>query len=285
MVISVIIPTYNRAYLISAAIDSVLKQTYTNFELLVVDDHSTDNTKDIVENYQDKRVRYLLNTRSKGAQGARNTGLNVASGDWVAMLDSDDIWLPHKLAKQINYLKKAKENIVGLATGSNIYDFESNTLISEHLPNKHFYTTEDLLYKNYLRGFSSFLFKKEEALKNGGFDESFPAMQDMDFYISLSMNGEIHVIQEPLVNVRTHNNDRISKNFCNKFNGALELHRKHYGIISSSIRLLNRSKSRMIVYSIKRGDNRWLIDLHWIFIGLFIDIKNFIWTIRSMKNK
>jgi len=283
---SVVIPVHNKAPHVARSIQSVLDQTYKNFEMIIINDASTDDSMDEVSKFDDPRIRvFQRNEPGPGGYAARNLGIEKANAEWIAFLDADDVWLSEKLAKQICYIKEAKENIVGLATGSYIFDFERNTKLSEHIPNKPSYITQELLYRNYLRGFSSFIFKKEAALTNDGFDESFPAMQDMDFYISLSMNGEIHVIQDTLVYVRIDNSDRISKNFNKKYQAALELHQKYYKVISSNTKLLNRSKSRIIVYSFKTGNKGWLKDFYWIFLGLFIDMKNFIWTIKSLKNK
>ena len=90
---TVIIPTYNRATLVKEAIQSVLDQTFDNFELIIVDDHSTDNTIDVVQSYSDKRIYRILNDHKKGPGGARNAGIHKAKGKWIAFLDSDDFWL------------------------------------------------------------------------------------------------------------------------------------------------------------------------------------------------
>ena len=105
--VSVIMPSYNTAAYISASIKSVLAQTYSNWELIIVDDCSTDNTDEIVAEFLvDKRIRYFKNTQNSGAALTRNRALREAKGEWIAFLDSDDIWLPEKLEKQIEFMKK-----------------------------------------------------------------------------------------------------------------------------------------------------------------------------------
>lgn len=108
--VSVLMPCFNSEKFIDESIKSVLDQTYTNWELLICDDGSDDNSKSIIESYQevDSRIRLIPNHYSKGASGARNSCLEMAKGRYIAFLDSDDIWLPKKLEKQLNFMKETK---------------------------------------------------------------------------------------------------------------------------------------------------------------------------------
>lgn len=105
--VSIIMPSYNTAKYIGKTIQSVLNQTYTNWELIIVDDCSTDNTDEIIAGFlSDSRIRYLKNDVNGGAAVSRNYALREAKGKWIAFLDSDDLWLPQKLEKQIAFMKK-----------------------------------------------------------------------------------------------------------------------------------------------------------------------------------
>ena len=105
--VSIIMPSYNTAKFIEQTIKSVLAQTYTNWELIIVDDCSTDNTDKVVSSFlSDNRIRYYKNKVNSGAAVSRNRALREANGKWIAFLDSDDLWLPEKLEKQINFMKK-----------------------------------------------------------------------------------------------------------------------------------------------------------------------------------
>ncbi len=105
--VSIITPSYNTAKYITDTIDSVLKQTYENWEMIIVDDCSTDNTDDVVQAYlTDTRIRYLKNEKNSGAAISRNYALREAKGKWIAFLDSDDTWAPEKLEKQIAFMKQ-----------------------------------------------------------------------------------------------------------------------------------------------------------------------------------
>lgn len=105
--VSIIMPSYNTAKFISETIESVLAQTYTNWELIIVDDCSTDNTDEVVKSFlSDNRIKYIKNEKNSGAAVSRNRALREAKGKWIAFLDSDDLWMPDKLQKQIAFMKE-----------------------------------------------------------------------------------------------------------------------------------------------------------------------------------
>lgn len=104
--VSIIMPSWNTARFIRESIDSVRNQTYTNWELLIVDDCSTDNTDEIVASYSDERIRYFKNKKNSGAALTRNRALREARGEWIAFLDSDDLWTPEKLERQLQFMKE-----------------------------------------------------------------------------------------------------------------------------------------------------------------------------------
>lgn len=106
--VSIIMPSYNTAKFIEETIDSVLAQTYTEWELIIVDDCSTDNTDEVVAKYTDSRIRYLKNEKNSGAAVSRNRALREAKGRWIAFLDSDDLWTAEKLEKQIRFMEENK---------------------------------------------------------------------------------------------------------------------------------------------------------------------------------
>lgn len=104
--VSVIMPSWNTSNFIAESIQSVIDQTYENWELIIVDDCSTDNTDEVVAGFTDKRIRYFKNEKNSGAALSRNRALREARGEWIAFLDSDDIWSPEKLEHQINFMNK-----------------------------------------------------------------------------------------------------------------------------------------------------------------------------------
>ena len=104
--VSIIMPSWNTGRFIAESIQSVLNQTYQDWELLIVDDCSTDNTDEIVAGFNDKRIRYFKNEKNSGAAITRNRAIREARGEWIAFLDSDDLWSPEKLAKQLNFMNE-----------------------------------------------------------------------------------------------------------------------------------------------------------------------------------
>lgn len=106
--VSIIMPSYNTGRFIGESIESVIKQTYENWELIIVDDCSKDNTDAVVANYKDNRIRYIKNSTNCGAAISRNLALCEARGEWIAFLDSDDLWFPEKLEKQIRFMTENK---------------------------------------------------------------------------------------------------------------------------------------------------------------------------------
>lgn len=109
--VSVILPTYNRAHLLERAIQSVLDQTYPDFEIIVVDDASIDNTVNIIKGIINERIRYIRHEKNKGAAAARNTGIKLAKGKYIAFQDSDDEWLRDKLEKQIKIFETVSPEV------------------------------------------------------------------------------------------------------------------------------------------------------------------------------
>ena len=212
--VSVIIPTYNRANLIGKAIKSVLKQTYQDFEIIVINDGSTDNTEDVIRGFPDKRVEYIKKyKKNKGISVARNIGIKVAMGKYIALLDSDDEWLPEKLDKQINVLQSESPK-VGVVYSNALYIDESGKNINRKLDNSkkaegNIY--EDLLGK-YCVGYpSSFLIKKECLNRVGLFDDLLSGQEDWDMWIRIAKYYRFSLIKIPLVKYRLHSN-QISKN-------------------------------------------------------------------------
>jgi len=175
--ISIILTTYNRASLLVRSIHSVLGQNYPSFELIVVDDGSTDNTQELVEQFKDPRIRYLAHQRNKGLSAARNTGLYQATGKYVAFIDSDDEWEEDKLEKQMAFLVDKPTPIFIFSNSLKIKDGCSG--VYERDPA---ILTQRYYYKMYsVTAPSTWVISRDVFGVTGYFDEKFHRFDDIDF--------------------------------------------------------------------------------------------------------
>src|SRR4030042_5645268 len=185
--VSVIIATYNRAQWLKKSIQSILNQTYQDFELIVVDDHSTDETPQAVKSFKDKRIKYFRQTKtfpikSQGAAAARNIGLRKARGSLIAFNDDDDLWKKQKLAKQFKALEKADQKTgVVYSRIRRISDQGKKLIPTEKEIVKEGDVHRDLFLETWIVALPAALIKKECFQKAGGFDEDFPRYQDWEF--------------------------------------------------------------------------------------------------------
>jgi glycosyltransferase involved in cell wall biosynthesis len=199
--ISVIIPTYNRAGCIERAVNSVLAQTYTNLEVIVVDDGSEDNTESVVASMPDGRVRYVKQDANRGAAAARNAGVRHAEGELIAFQDSDDYWYPDKLEKQMNYWEKHPE--YSMIYGTYIRRL-GNGHISFAVPGDCERETlegnifEYLILDNSI-GAPTMILKKEAFMEVGGFDETMSCLEDWDFAVKFALKYSIGFVEEPVM--------------------------------------------------------------------------------------
>lgn len=208
--VSVIIPTYNYAHYIEEAIDSVLAQTYKDYEIIVVDDGSTDNTKEVVSKYGPK-IKYIYQ-ENQGLSAARNTGIKNSNGEYIAILDSDDLWLPWKIEKQMKLFEA--NSGVGLVY-SDGFAFGEEGVFDDFLfeENMNFYrgrVFDKLLLNNFIPCPSA-LVKRDCFNKVGLFDTSLDACEDWDMWLRISLHYEIDYVNEPLVKHREHKGSMQTK--------------------------------------------------------------------------
>ena len=145
--VSVVIPTRNRAAFLQAAIQSVLNQTFQDFEIIVVDDASADQTAQVIQSFTDPRINYIRHETNKGQGVTRNDGINQASGEYVALLDDDDEWLPEKLEKQVRLLDSSPSKVGLVYTGFCKVDGSSKRVINRVIPEKRGQVFEELCSK------------------------------------------------------------------------------------------------------------------------------------------
>lgn len=211
-VVSAIVPTYNRAHSIGKSINSILTQSYQDFEIIVVDDCSTDNTEEIVKSFKNPRIKYIQHQHNSGAAVARNTGIENSSGCYIAFLDSDDEWLPQKLAKQVELLQQSQPEVGVVYTGMEIvneFDRVKRIKVPTHRGSLH--TT--LLFANVVGTPSTVMVKREYLEQVQGFDPNiWQFAADADLWVRLSECCEFEVIPEVLVRYLESDSDRLSTN-------------------------------------------------------------------------
>lgn len=202
--------TYNCAEYIAETIDSIIVQTYSDWELIIIDDASTDKTKSIIDKYNDKRIKYLKNSENKGLAASLNIGIQVASGVYICRMDSDDVMHNDRLEKQVEFLNKNDDIAI---VGSNLHLFgdgykDSFTKYPQTSPKLFAYLPffSPLPHPSWMIRKSAF---SKEELK---YDESFRTSQDYEFLFRAFKGGKkIYCIKEPLVNYRMTNNSISNK--------------------------------------------------------------------------
>jgi len=217
--ISVVITTYNRENLVVRALKSVLIQTFKDFEVLVVDDGSTDNTRQVIQEIQkeDKRVVYVYQ-ENKGWPSALNTGLSNAQGRYIAFLDSDDEWLPEKLEKQVKVLEELKN--VGLVSCCAFRIFPDGTKKLYKTPYLGIFkkTKWKLFWEKWgIISLSTVMVRKEVIEKVGFFDEKIKTGADIDFYLRCIKKFDFYFIHEPLISYYESEESLSKKYFWKKW--------------------------------------------------------------------
>ena len=204
--VSVIIPNYNYAQYLGEAIESVLNQTYKNIEIIVVNNGSTDNSLEILEKYS-KKIS-LVNQENLGQSGARKSGLEKATGDYIAFLDADDKWDPRKIEKQILLFTPEVELVY---CGINLFSENTQKVISTEIPNFKGSCSDAFIHypgvSIVLSGESTSIFTRSLLEKVGGFDPELNSAAGWDFFRRCSKFSEFDFVPEPLVNYRLHSSN------------------------------------------------------------------------------
>ena len=210
--VSVYTPTYNYGRFLGEAIQSVLDQTFQDWELIVVDDGSTDGTREVMDAFADPRIHYVYQ-ENQGNPAARNTALRLARGEYVACLDADDAWFPEKLEKQVAKLDSLPPT-VGLLYG-NVYLFsdEDGSIIQRFLevqiPPRGQVFKKLLPNEGYFIHDTAALIRREVFDRVGLYDESLLRFQDWEMWVRIARVYEVETLDEPLARVRRHSSNAI----------------------------------------------------------------------------
>jgi glycosyltransferase involved in cell wall biosynthesis len=198
MKVSVIIPNYNTAHYIEAAIESVLASQGADFEVIVVDDGSSDRSREVLAGYEaDPRIRCIFQ-QNKGLAGARNTGIKAATGDYLVFLDSDDLVLPEKLALQAGYLDAHPEYEAVYSRSVCFVEDDPEELVPVNFPVYVGDIQDNLLYGNFIH-VNSVMVRRMTVLDAGLFAEEFRELEDWDLWLRLSLRGGLFGFQDQVL--------------------------------------------------------------------------------------
>ena len=203
--VSVIVPTYNREKTIERAVQSILRQTYGYYEIIIVDDGSTDNTEEVIKGIKDDRIRYIKYKDNQGVSHARNVGIQEAEYDYIAFLDSDDEWLPNKLEYQMHKMTESSDDVGlifcrmgGCHRGSNErYIFPPKEYKTEILEGNIF----RLLLMHNIIGTPTMIVRRKCLEQSGGFKEALRCLEDWELILRIAKDWKIGFVDEVLVEV------------------------------------------------------------------------------------
>lgn len=220
--VSVIIPTYNRQQLIGRAIRSVLNQTFQDFEIVVIDDGSTDGTKDFITAYKDK-VKYFYQEH-KGISTARNRGIVESKGEYVAFLDSDDEWVPEKLSIQVKILNENPR--VGIVHNKLIILNERGERVGTKPKKDSGTNLQQLISEGGDFPTSSILTRSECFKKAGLFDESLPTMEDFEMWLRIAKHYDVYEFKDKCLAFSHWHEGQITKDRIKVFYGLVLLDKR-----------------------------------------------------------
>ncbi|HEX7044866.1 MAG TPA: glycosyltransferase family 2 protein [Burkholderiales bacterium] len=243
--VSVVIPTCNRAALARRAIESVVRQSYANLEIIVVDDASSDGTGGMVRSLADPRIRYLRHEERRGGSAARNTGIRAATGAFIAFLDDDDEWEPDKTEEHLRALAGYDAVLCSSSAAE-----EAERAGAAPTPVR----PEDLRQSPYAKGGAGVLMARTDVMRDVMFDESLPKCQDWDVFIRIACRYRLGFLNRALVKYNDGDHDRITNVLIalpfadlERRLVMLDKHKDFFGA-----RLHRRHACRMLLYGVFR---------------------------------
>lgn len=260
--VSVIMKSYNHASFVAESIESVLGQDFRDFELIIVDDASTDASRQVIERYaeQDPRIRVIFHERNIGISKVVNDGIDAARGKFIAQIDSDDVWVPDKLTKQLAVLEHDEDLIVW--SEGELIDHAGRSIgksFSESLSEGQGYASttksghiwQELVRENFILG-STVLYKKRN-LGHVRYDEELLYLNDHKFYLELARQRQFHYIAEPLAKYRLHGDNTLASSGSEAFKRHRIAEKEYISIVEDEMRQYDDEitrETRAVIYGI-----------------------------------
>lgn len=246
--VSVIIPVFNDATYVGQAITSALNQTYKNYEIIVANDGSTDATADILDSFGSKIT--VLNLDHSGICASRNAAIRKSRGEFIALLDSDDLWEPEKLQKQIDYFNKHPEFALVYCYNINFTDETEDSVAIVKKVDFEGFIFKDLFFKN---GFanSTIIIRRDAFDAVGGYDESLMAMEDYELNLRISRKYQIGRVPESLMRRRIHSSNFYAIGYDNQYTYQLPVYDKLLSDATVRTDLSTTKKSFMNAFILK----------------------------------
>lgn len=256
--VSVVLPTYRRSRRIRGAVESVLAQTHRNLELWIVDDNgaSTDEqlrTRDVIESFDDPRVRYIALRTNSGGSNARNRGIAACRGDLLACLDDDDRWPSDRLAHMVRRFDAGGPEL-GLVYGTTLYVDDAGRERMRLTASKEGRVFDDLIRSNFIGGTGSVMFRTAIVRDVGGFDPEMPAMQDVDLFLRVCRSHEVGKVDGIVNRTVEHGDGRITDDHSTRaaaWRKRLDKYSADYGASRS---LSARGRAKLARELVKAGD-------------------------------
>lgn len=250
--VSIIIPTYNRPELLERACNTAFQQSYKNTEIIVVDDNSSTDYSSVLKALEPLNITYFKRSTNGGGSAARNTGIEIAKGEFVAFLDDDDLWHKEKIKKQIATLSK---NIRAAHCG---YKLSSSGSI--RIEKKSLITLSDLCVNNKLASTTGLLCSTE-ILRRTRFDESLNRAQDWDLYLRIAKATDFAYVQEALYTYDDGDHERMSNRFAQL---SIAEYRVKLGMLKKHRNVLNKNAyefhvAELILPSLKKRNDKWSV--------------------------
>lgn len=246
--VSIIIPTYRRPARLTRAVESVCNQTYDQWELYVVNDAPDHDIVDVLPS--DERIKYIRHKENKGAPAARNTGIQMSEGPYVALLDDDDAWKPEKLERQVNHLQQLSSEYGLVYTGADIIRDEE--LIKRRIPESTGDVFRVLLHHNIVISATP-LIRRECFEKVGYFDTDLLSSQDLDMWLRIAQSYKMDAVTESLAIVYKCHGERISENSERKYQGQRRILEKYEEHLKSNPEALSRRLKLTGSHAIRSG--------------------------------